>query len=384
MRRPSTSRLTPWLCAALLAGSRPVRSQPTVRSSIDAGAATLWQRELDAVTAPTIAGDVRLDTRRLALRALGGAAFGGSERQSAQLDGGASWVALAGRRTALELGAQGSALRFNGSPASTTASVLARAHAQLPGFGAWTTGLWGGAGVGRLGREVGTASTVTTLEAGGWLRRSQLHTSLTVATQRTRLDTIGAPAVARSFAALDATLFAEWRSPTVELSATTIARRAPNQSSSLLGAIYATGAWWLTSRLAATASAGDLAADPLRGFPSRRLVAAGLRWRLGALVKRPRASAATVTAEVVRRGGATVLRVHAPAARQVEVRGDFTGWQPVPLVRAGAAWELRLDTRAAGTVRLALRIDGGAWRLPENLPAVEDDFGERSALLVIP
>jgi hypothetical protein len=48
-----------------------------------------------------------------------------------------------------------------------------------------------------------------------------------------------------------------------------------------------------------------------------------------------------------------------------------------PLARVGDAWELPLAAEP-GTLRLALRVDGGAWAAPANLPAVADDFGERS------
>jgi hypothetical protein len=375
-----------------------------LQGSLEAGAATLKQPTQPTVTAPTLAGELRADGSRAALRAAGGAALGGTSRWSAQGDVAASWLSSASARAAWELGAAASALRYNGTPAAASGAVLVRRHSALgvvPGGG----GVWAGVGAGLLGRQRGRTAPSGSAEAGGWLRHDRLRASLTLAVLRTRLDTTiveldgnGGEIVlghgpARAIVAVDATAAAEWRAPSLELTASAALRRAPRQAEGVLGSVYAVGAWWILPRAALTASAGTLAADPLRGFPQRRLTALGIRMRLGGAPASgaPASSAARAThdapaADVVARGAGRVLRVRAPGAARVEVRGDFTGWQPAELARASdasGAWELALAA-AASAVRLTIRVDGGPWRAPANLPSVEDEFGGRSGLLVIP
>ena len=63
--------------------------------------------------------------------------------------------------------------------------------------------------------------------------------------------------------------------------------------------------------------------------------------------------------------------------------GDFTDWAPVPLVREGDVF--RATVRMAGGSRcLVVRVDGGPWRPAANTPAVDDDFGGRVGLLLVP
>jgi 1,4-alpha-glucan branching enzyme len=77
------------------------------------------------------------------------------------------------------------------------------------------------------------------------------------------------------------------------------------------------------------------------------------------------------------------LRVVAPGATRVEVRGDWTEWRPMRMTVAGDAWELTAPL-PSGTRRLTIRVDGGAWRVPANLAGADDEFGSRVGLLVVP
>ena len=81
--------------------------------------------------------------------------------------------------------------------------------------------------------------------------------------------------------------------------------------------------------------------------------------------------------------GMATVRVHSPGARRVEIMGDITGWEPVELDRRGDRWERRL-TMASGPHHVLVRIDGGAWVAPSNLPRIDDEFGGRVGLLVVP
>lgn len=75
--------------------------------------------------------------------------------------------------------------------------------------------------------------------------------------------------------------------------------------------------------------------------------------------------------------GADSVRVslHAPAARQVHVEGDFTDWQPAQLTPGsdghfGAAFPLN-----GRVVRFRVRVDGGGWQVPPGLAVDVDEFG---------
>jgi hypothetical protein len=83
-------------------------------------------------------------------------------------------------------------------------------------------------------------------------------------------------------------------------------------------------------------------------------------------------------------GGARVrITLHAPAeASTVSVLGDFTLWEPVVMVAEGGRWVAEVDV-PAGTHHFGFLVDG-EWFLPEDAPdAVPDEWGRRSATLVI-
>ncbi|MFL5561971.1 MAG: glycogen-binding domain-containing protein [Gemmatimonadaceae bacterium] len=82
-------------------------------------------------------------------------------------------------------------------------------------------------------------------------------------------------------------------------------------------------------------------------------------------------------------GGARVIRIRAPRALKVELSGDFTDWTPLPMrALPGGAWELILPI-AAGTYRVSVRVDGGAWTAPPGLVPVADEFNGEVAVVVI-
>ncbi len=143
------------------------------------------------------------------------------------------------------------------------------------------------------------------------------------------------------------------------------------------------GAVQLVPSVAVIVSGGRVLADPVRGMPATRYASVGLRLSLGhghpAIASRER----PLTAVVVVRDGTRVLRVHAPGATRVEAMGTMTGWEAMSLSRRGDAWELALAS-APGSHRLVVRVDGGAWRAPLNLPATPDDFGGTVGLLTVP
>ena len=153
----------------------------------------------------------------------------------------------------------------------------------------------------------------------------------------------------------------------------------------------AKGAWlsgdaqfWLAPRAALVVSGGRTPADVVRGFPLATYVSMALRFSSRPHIamhrtdgRGPRLSVARASADAV------VIEVRAAGAKSVEVAGDFTGWAPVPLEHSGDVWRLERAI-AAGLHRVALRVDGGEWTAPPNLPRVRDELTGAAAVMMVP
>jgi hypothetical protein len=77
------------------------------------------------------------------------------------------------------------------------------------------------------------------------------------------------------------------------------------------------------------------------------------------------------------------MLVDAPAAAsRVEIVGDFTVWEPVPMVRRGDRWEAELEVHE-GAHHYGYLVDG-EWYVPKNERSlVPDEWGRMTAILVI-
>jgi len=77
------------------------------------------------------------------------------------------------------------------------------------------------------------------------------------------------------------------------------------------------------------------------------------------------------------------LHVDAPRGTEgVELLGDFTLWQPIPMEYDGTHWSVELGI-PPGTHHFGFLADG-EWFLPEDAPdAVPDEWGRKSATMVI-
>ncbi len=100
----------------------------------------------------------------------------------------------------------------------------------------------------------------------------------------------------------------------------------------------------------------------------------------------PLLSEAPPESDAVFAHGTVRFRIHAPGAATVSVAGDFNGWdrERHPLRDAGGGWwELSIPIRP-GSHQYAYVIDG-EWITPPNAEiTVEDGFGGRNGLLIIP
>lgn len=146
---------------------------------------------------------------------------------------------------------------------------------------------------------------------------------------------------------------------------------------------------WLTPHAALVVTAGRTLTDFVRGVPRTTWVGASIRLSPNrhlslagrATIDRslPRLLVTRISAERV------AIEIRAPNAGRVELMADFTDWQPISLERsaAGEAWRAEREI-APGLHRVSVRIDGGAWTVPSNLPraAVGGDAG--IGLLTVP
>jgi hypothetical protein len=81
--------------------------------------------------------------------------------------------------------------------------------------------------------------------------------------------------------------------------------------------------------------------------------------------------------------GTSRIEIAAPNAERIELRADFTDWSPVELTRTGDAWRLEMAV-PSGLHRVAIRIDGGEWIAPPNLPRADDGLGGTVGLITVP
>lgn len=86
---------------------------------------------------------------------------------------------------------------------------------------------------------------------------------------------------------------------------------------------------------------------------------------------------------VTPRGARVRISVEPPAgATNVEVLGDFTLWEAVPMQRQGSEWSVDIDVDA-GTHHYGYLVDG-EWYVPEDETSrVPDEWGRMSAILMI-
>jgi len=377
------------------------QSTAATATTLDAGVALLAQEHVDAVVAPTVGLDWRLDAVRTTLRASGGATIASADRWAIQGAGAGSRF-FGPSYAPREIGAAVSVVRLLGAPTTGIASVLARQQ-----FNGRSSGGWAGGSVGVAARGHRDVAPVVALDGALWRRGELWRTTLAVSGLTAWIDSAraaGEPPATR-FSALDVVGSVEWREPRFELAAalgvrgSTWGEGGPRAATSALALVSATVP--LRPGVALVGSAGNQYTDPLRGVPAVRHFALALRIRPSALganaPRRPRAPPDTIgtgsgvpgvarptTLEVLgaEAEGRTV-RVSAPGARRVELRSDATGWQSVDLARRGDYWEA-LVPLGSGTHHVMLRVDEGEWAPPGNLPTVEDDFGSRVGLLVVP
>ncbi len=150
----------------------------------------------------------------------------------------------------------------------------------------------------------------------------------------------------------------------------------------------AQAALWISSQVAAVAGGGREPAQPTRGMPARRFGSLGVMlayWPIPRGIVPVETPASLVRAFEMRPAGSAVQRFTARigGVESVEIMGDFSDWEPMPLVRRGRdLWELLVPMHA-GVHQINLRIDGGEWIAPPGFPTMKDGFNGEVAVLVV-
>ncbi|MDF2771811.1 MAG: hypothetical protein K0S86_1305 [Geminicoccaceae bacterium] len=318
-----------------------------------------------------------------------GAATRASDGRSTGIALGSASYAVPLRRLRFELGGTGTVLGTSNLQPSSSWQGFGRAH--------WlgdAVGVWAGGGGGRVRTERRTYGAATG-DFGVWARRGEHRVSIFAAPVRTSTITtfvFSDETVLRlrePVGYTDFTLAAHGGWGAFQLDAVAVLRDGWQGNVRSAATASVGGAWWMTPHIGLAAAVGRQLSDPMRGTARARYASVALRLsaerhRVERRPTEPRVAAGEASLVAVPGGGGrATIRVHAPGARRVEIMGDLTGWEPMELDQRDGRWERRL-TAASGPHHVLVRIDGGAWMPPSNLPRIDDEYGGRVGLVIVP
>ena len=279
-----------------------------------------------------------------------------------------------------------------------TAQAIAQGRGHLVGGG--DRGLWLGAGAGHAWRSP-AGGALLRADVGAWaqlggttLRLTAAHNTVRTSTrivtaepnmEANVVDTRSLSLSSARVRYVDAEAHLAWARARVAIDAAAgrrMVRDGGHTNTWLLG-----GSVMLTERFALVGSTGTSAFDIAQGLPGGRYATIALRVTTrpgGPLELRSRSRATARGMETWREQDGTVLLVvHAPRARRVELMGDFTDWRPLVMRRETDdhfAARIRIP---AGSYRINVRVDGGAWTAPPGTTQVADEYNGAAGLLVI-
>jgi hypothetical protein len=351
---------------------------------VDVGGALLRQPGLAATNVATVAGLFHYATSDFALATNGLAARTPDGRFTGQGVITASRYAPPTNRFRWELTGTGSGFGLSNAAPAFAWQAIAREHWQGS-----LGGLFVGGAYGKLA-QAGVSGEVSGVHTGGYLRLDRAgHGELSAALAYT--DAGGMPDGTR-LRYSDAVGYWSYRARLLELSGGGGLRLSDARGAATQSWASGSAAFWLSERAALVLAAGSALADVARGVPSVRYLSLSLR--IGA---NTRAVAASIHVRQigpdedggrldVRAGDDSirVVSVRLASANLVELMADFTDWEPVAMTKLpNGEWTIERAI-AAGTHRVAIRVDGGEWRAPPNLPCVADEFGGEVGIVIVP
>jgi hypothetical protein len=149
----------------------------------------------------------------------------------------------------------------------------------------------------------------------------------------------------------------------------------------------ATATVGMSSRLSFVGAFGTQPARGWMGVPGARFASLGVRIAPASLA-RPAAPAhvqpaASRFALHPAESGMYTVTISVPAARSVEISGDFNAWHAVSLRESRPdVWEATIAL-TPGTYHVNMRVNGATWIAPPGLSETTDDFNGSVGLLVV-
>ncbi len=364
---------------------------------IDAGGAAVQQPASRSRAAGTLGGGMWLSGRRISLGADAGGTTADDSVAATQGVLRAQFAATRWSLSTAEVSATSIGLTLPGSNGNRSAllrqSISRDAVSVFAGAGISRTSRYALESHGAVQQVGATAAHRGAVAAFTWQRSTsndwQLMEAAGIVLRR----------AARSYELHDATVDVSWRSERATLSASQSWRAGAGATSGRGHGFALLAAWQLSANTQLIAQSGRQLADALRGVPQARYTGLAVRWTLGtgrALRARALGDVAS-PADIVRRtvtgaelqltpreGGAdATVSIVAPEGAVVEIATSANDWAPQLLTRSGTAFVVRLSL-TSGSHRVAVRVNGGAWRAPRGLSVVSDDFGGSAGLVVVP
>jgi hypothetical protein len=138
----------------------------------------------------------------------------------------------------------------------------------------------------------------------------------------------------------------------------------------------------LSSAAYLQATASRSVTDAVHGTAAGASFSAGVSMRVGQ--RRLGPPPPTILGAPAPNGRRVVFTLERRDAHSVAVAGDFSGWEPRPLVRgANGAWTLE-TVIPPGVYHYSFIIDGETWLVPDHATGIVDDgFGQKNATLIV-
>jgi hypothetical protein len=392
-RRRSLRGVSLAVCGAALSSAAPLPalSAQVSRGTIELGAARLTQPAVPRTDAVTVSAGVHHEAPRFALTAFGGITLAADDRSTTQGTLSASLLDRPVRRFRWEIGGAVTAFDQGALPLTRGAYLFGREHFTIGPLRGWAAAAIGGV------EEVEWWSPTRSAELVTWFANRFARVTASAVVVDTRSEPYG-PAgsvITDPITYTDGSIGGTW----------VIRKRAEFDARAGLrvisrGALTASGrgtkpfagveaSLWVTPQVALVGAVGRQLSDLARGTPDTRYAAVSFRFSLRSPAPSPHPTPRLPQVDrpplllVSDTSGAPALVVTSTSAASLELAASFTNWEPVALVQRGDRWEL--DRRIpSGAHRVLVRINGGPWIVPANLPATADDFGGTVGILTVP
>jgi len=370
----------------VIAAARAGGAQSVPELRIEAGHALVRQRGFEAASAALLGVSWRMPTDHWTFLSSASLTYAQDSLAAAHGVAAISLPWSVSEHLQTELGLAGASFSLLSLGRGGNVNGFTRQHFVGPNRGTWV-----GGGVARSSRD-GVHSTSSALDAGVWQRIDFLYISGSITRQSTSdrplLMSAGVPGDPDldRFRLLDGQVALQVRNGPHEFTLSWTARTGLEGTEADFGALSVGGVLQLAERVALMGGGGRQLADPLRGLPQADVFTIAARLSLGPKPLPVMQRSVIAQAQVVPAaggGGELSVRVFATDTMLVDIAGDFSEWQPIPLEREGPFWVARVML-PSGKYRVAVRVNLGAWRAPRNLARVRDDYGGESGLVVVP